>query len=229
MTSPFPIAAGSLVVSCQAPADSPLHGPTPMTMMARAVVAGGAQGIRANGPADVAAIRQATDVPIIGIYKQGDPDGVFITPTVAAAAEVVRAGADLVAIDATLRPRTDGADCVQQIAAIHERLGVPVVADVDNLEAGRRAYAAGADAVATTLSGYTDGAVPSDGPDLTLVAALAAEVGCPVVAEGRYTTAEQVVAALAAGAHAVVVGAAITNPVALTARLVGEIRTLTVT
>lgn len=29
--------------------------------------------------------------------------------------------------------------------------------------------------------------------------------------------------------HAVVVGAAITNPVALTARLVGEIRTLTVT
>ena len=76
----------------------------------------------------------------------------------------------------------------------------------------------GAAAVATTLSGYTGPGAPPAGPDLELVAALAARVDCPVVAEGRYASPEQVRAAFAAGAFAVVVGTAITNPVALTQR-----------
>ncbi len=226
--SSFPIPRGGLVVSCQAPRTSPLHGPAPMALMARAAVTGGAAGIRANGPADVAAIRAVVGVPIIGISKLGDPAGVFITPTVAAAAEVVRAGADLVALDATLRPRPDGTAIRAQIRAIHEELGVAVMADVDTLPAGVQAREAGADAVATTLAGHTGPGAPPPGPDLDLVAALASEVDCPVVAEGRYETAAQVRAALQAGAYAVVVGTAITNPVALTARLVEEIRTLTV-
>jgi putative N-acetylmannosamine-6-phosphate epimerase len=52
-----------------------------------------------------------------------------------------------------------------------------------------------------------------------LVAALAAALDCPVIAEGRYATPDDVRAALAAGAWAVCVGAAITDPVALTRRL----------
>jgi N-acylglucosamine-6-phosphate 2-epimerase len=208
----------SLVVSCQAPPGSPLHDPGTMALMARAAEAGGAAAIRANGPDHVSAIRAAVGVPVIGIHKLGDPAGVFITPTVAAAAEVVRAGADLVAVDGTRRPRPDGRPLADQIARIHG-LGVPVIADVDGLESGLAARDAGADLVATTLAGYTGGPAP-DGPDLELVARLVDKLDCPVVAEGRFRTPEHVRDACDAGAHAVVVGYAITNPTDLTARLV---------
>ena len=51
-----------------------------------------------------------------------------------------------------------------------------------------------------------------DGPDVELVAALAAALDCPVIAEGRYATPDHVRAAFAAGAWAVCAGAAITDP-----------------
>ena len=130
--------------------------------MARAAEAGGAAAIRANGAADVAAIRAVTDLPIIGLNKLGDPAGVFITPTFESAVGIVEAGADLIALDGTLRPRPDGALLDEQIARIHGELGVPVLADVDTLEAGIAARAAGADLVATTLSGYTNGHCRAD-------------------------------------------------------------------
>jgi N-acylglucosamine-6-phosphate 2-epimerase len=95
------------------------------------------------------------------------------------------------------------------------------MADVDDFAAGVAAREAGADLVATTLAGYTGGAVPEI-PDLGLVAALADELDCPVVAEGRYWHPCQVRAALDAGAYAVVVGTAVTNPMAITERLVRE-------
>lgn len=213
--------AGSLVVSCQAGAGNPLRDPAAMALMARAAVAGGAAAIRANGPDDVAAIRAAVDVPILGIHKLGDPAGVFITPDPGAAAAVVAAGADVVAVDGTLRPRPDGRTLRDHVAAIHERLGVEVMADADSLAAGVAAREAGADIVGTTLSGYTGGPVP-DGPDVELVAALHAALDCPIVAEGRYWTPDDVRAAFDAGAHAVVVGTAVTNPTAITRRLLGE-------
>ncbi|MDF5757656.1 N-acetylmannosamine-6-phosphate 2-epimerase [Spongiactinospora sp. TRM90649] len=213
---PFP--PRSLIVSCQAAASSPLHGPGPMTLLARAVEQVGAAAIRANGPADVAAITRAVGVPVIGINKLGDRNGVFITPTPAAAGDVIRAGATLVALDGTRRPRPDGSTLAEQISAIHDEYGVPIMADVDDYEAGLAAREAGADLVATTLSGYTGpGPVPG-GPDLELVAELAGALDCPVIAEGRYSTPELFRAALDAGAHAVVIGTAITDPAAITAR-----------
>ncbi|WP_329004716.1 putative N-acetylmannosamine-6-phosphate 2-epimerase [Kribbella sp. NBC_00709] len=216
------LAPGTLVVSCQAGPENPIHGPAAMALMAQAAEAGGAGAIRANGPADIAAIRAVTDLPIIGLHKLGDPAGVFITPTYEAAAGVVAAGADLVALDATLRPRPDGQRVAQQIARIHHDLGVPVLADVDSLDAGLAAREAGADLVATTLSGYTNGHPPT-GPDVELVRQLAAKLDCPIVAEGRIRTPEDVRTVCDAGAYAVVVGHAITNPMDITARLVGAI------
>jgi N-acylglucosamine-6-phosphate 2-epimerase len=212
----------SIVVSCQAGAGNPLHGPEPMALMARAAVAGGAAAIRANGARDVAAIRAAVDVPILGIDKAGDPSGVFITPDVAAAARVVAAGAGVVAVDGTLRPRPDGRHLRDHVADIHA-LGVEVMADADSFEAGVAAREAGADLVATTLSGYTGGAVP-DGPDIDLLARLAAALDCPVIAEGRFWTVDDVRAGFDAGAHAIVVGTAITNPLAITRRFVEQTR-----
>jgi N-acylglucosamine-6-phosphate 2-epimerase len=209
----------SIVVSCQAGADNPLHGPSSMALMARAAVAGGAKAIRANGPADVAAIHAAVDVPILAIKKLGDPRGVFITPDAASAVEVAAAGATVVALDGTRRPRPDGSSLRDHVAEIRQRLDVELMADVDCLEAGVVAREAGVDLVATTLSGYTGGPVP-EGPDVELVAQLAQALDCPVIGEGRYWTPDDVKAGFEAGAHAIVVGTAITNPMAITRRFV---------
>lgn len=208
-----------LVVSCQAPPGSPLRAPAHMAAMARAAMAGGARGIRAEGAEDIAAITSAVHLPVIGLRKLTLPGSdVYITPTLESAREIVAAGAAVLAVDATLRRRPDGAGPGPFIRRLRRELTVAVLADVDSLDAGLRAREAGADAVATTLSGYTGPATTGEGPDLELVAALAAGLDCPVVAEGRYTTPGQVRAAFAAGAFAVVVGTAITEPVTLTRR-----------
>ena len=143
---------------------------------------------------------------------------VYITPTLRSACEVVAAGAHVVAVDGTRRPRPDGTPADAFIRRLVRRLVVPVLADVDALDAGLRAREAGAAAVATTLAGYTEARSPPAAPDVELVAALAAALDCPVLAEGRYATPAQVAAAFAAGAFAVVVGTAITDPLALTRR-----------
>lgn len=219
MSGPLEAIRGGLVVSCQAPPGSPLAASEHMVAMARAAAAGGAAGIRAEGVADIAAIKEAVDLPLIGLRKRRVADSeVYITPELDDARAVVAAGADIVAVDATLRPRPGGLDTESFLAALIRELPQPVLADVDCLEAGLAARAAGAAAVATTLSGYTQAGPAPEGPDLELVARLAVELDRPVVAEGRYATPEAVRAALEANAWAVVVGTAITNPVALTRR-----------
>ncbi|GAB3410323.1 N-acetylmannosamine-6-phosphate 2-epimerase [Flindersiella endophytica] len=216
----------SLIVSCQAAAGHPLRSSAVLALMARAGELGGAAAVRANGAEDVRAIRAAVSLLIIGINKLGPVDGVFITPTVEAAVEVIEAGAAIVAIDGTTRARPDGSSPAAQIDGIKRRTGAVVMADVDTVDAGLAARRAGADAVATTLSGYTPasrGAV-LDGPDVELVRRLAAQLDCPVVAEGRVRDESDVAAVQAAGAHAVVVGAAITDPQAIAARFVRRLR-----
>ena len=216
---------GGIVVSCQAPDGSPLKGPIFMAAMASAAALAGAVGVRANGPSDVAAIRAAVSLPIIGIDKRPDLDPVaYITPNLASVAALVTAGADLVAIDGTLRPRSGSLaapSAAQLIAEINQRYpNLPVMADVASVADGVAAAQAGADLVATTLSGYTSDSPATEGPDLELIAALVHAQERPVVAEGRFSTPEQVRAAFEAGAYAVVIGTAITEPVSIARRFV---------
>ena len=220
------IPKGALVVSCQARADNPLHGPVYMSAMAKAAEVGGAKGIRANGEADVAAIRAVTALPIIGISKVWDDRfPVYITPGFEAAAQIARAGADIIGLDATPRPR-DGEPVDRLIRRIRAELGKEVFADIATLEEGRAAHAAGATYVATTLAGYTEETASrkSEGPDLELLSALVAELPVPIVAEGRFDTPDLVAEAFLRGAHAVVVGTAITNPREITRKFVQAIR-----
>jgi N-acylglucosamine-6-phosphate 2-epimerase len=205
---------GGLVVSCQAPVGSPLREPYITAKLAQAALMGGAAGVRINGPEDIAAVRAITDVPIIGLFKvQGDRRSI-ITPDLNAAASLIAVGADIVALDSSEEVR--GTD-LSLIAQVREEFGVAVMADVSTLAEGVRAWEAGADIVGTTLSGYTPQTQPATpGPDLALVAALS-HLGIRVVAEGRYRSPDQVAQAVDAGAMAVVVGAAITDPLATTA------------
>lgn len=209
-----------LVVSCQARADNPLHGPHFMGAMALAARDGGAIAIRANGPADIAAVK-AAGLPVIGIHKVfSDTYPVYITPDFAAAEAVVMAGAQIVALDCTPRPRNGEAPSVL-IRRIREELGAEVFADISNLDEGLAAADMGATYVATTLSGYTEATQPKpDLPDLDLLEALARRLSVPVVAEGRYNSPDLVRQGFEAGAHAVVVGTMITNPREITRNFV---------
>jgi putative N-acetylmannosamine-6-phosphate epimerase len=211
-----------LIVSCQAYEGEPLFGAPIMAAMARAAEEGGAVAIRANSPPDIAAIRAATRLPIIGLYKiHSDESEVYITPDRASAEAVARAGCDVIAIDATPRPRQNGATLADLIPFIRDVLGKLVMADCSCLDDALLAESLGADFIGTTMAGYTaHGRLPTDGPDLDFVAELAQRVRKPVIAEGRFTLPEQVAQALALGAHAVCVGGAITRPQDITRRFV---------
>jgi N-acylglucosamine-6-phosphate 2-epimerase len=215
---------GRLVVSVQAAPGSPLAPPEHLAAIARAVVDGGAGAIRTEGVAAVRAIREAVGVPVIGLLKRRGPGSdVYITPGLEDALAVAEAGAELVAVDATERPRGEGTVGAELVAATDAELPGRVLADVDRASAGRAAAAAGAAAVATTLSGYTGaGGSARDGtarPDIPLVAELARVLDVPVLAEGRYSSPDDIRAAFEAGAFAVVVGTAISDPAELTRRL----------
>ena len=212
MTHPYLAAIeGGLIVSCQAYPDEPMRHPETMTQIAEAAVLGGAVGIRAQGLEDIRSIHQRVALPQIGLWKDGE-HAVFITPTLEHALAVVAAGAEIVAIDGTRRPRPDGLTLADTIARIHEGTNALVMADVGSTADGIAAYEAGADCVGTTLCGYTGERPKTDGPDLEVLRMLAATLPIPVIAEGRVHTPAQASACIDAGAFAVVVGTAITHP-----------------
>lgn len=207
---------GSLIVSCQAYPGEPMRDPSTMARVAAAVETGGAKAVRAQGLEDIRAIKESISVPVVGLWKDGT-DGVFITPTLDHARQVIAAGADIVALDGTTRERPDGLTLAETLRRLRAESDTPIMADCDSLEAGLAAAEHGADIIGTTLAGYTTARPRTDGPDLDLVADLVRELpGHPVVAEGRIHTPEQARHALDAGAFAVVVGTAITHPTTIT-------------
>ncbi|MFD0696449.1 N-acetylmannosamine-6-phosphate 2-epimerase [Paenibacillus sp. GCM10027628] len=214
---------GKLIVSCQAFPGEALYGSDMMCRMAIAAKDGGALGIRANSPEDIAAITSVVDLPVIGLWKQNYSDSdVYITPTFADVEKVVQAGASIVAMDATSRSRPNGEtleDIVKKVRSKYTRL---LMADISTIEEGIEAYKLGFDMVSTTLSGYTPYSVQSEEPDFELVANLAARLPIPVFAEGRIQTPEQTRRLLEIGAFAVVIGGAITRPQAITQRFVSK-------
>ena len=235
---------GGVIVSCQSGValkgleliedyNAELSDPACMAALARAAAAGGAVGIRTN-LCYVEIIREVTSgLPIIGLEKIRCFDNdMRITPTLAEVSHLVDAGADAVAIDCTNRPRLDELSVEEFITRIKGTFDVVVIADISTLEEGLAAAKAGADAVATTLVGYTSYSLepaalagsPSDPPAYQLVGELAEACSVPVLAEGRFRTPDQAVKALRLGAHAVVVGGAISVPRDTTERFATAMR-----
>ncbi|MBD2437907.1 N-acetylmannosamine-6-phosphate 2-epimerase [Nostoc sp. FACHB-110] len=201
-----------LIVSCQAPIDSPLHEPTIIAAMAQAAVNNGAVGVRIDTPSHIVAVRERVKAPIIGLWKQIISNyDVYITPQYHHAAAVAEAGADIIAIDATTRHRPDGETVADIINRIHQQLGKPVMADVDTIEAARAAAIAGADILGTTLYGYTAKTNNDSPPGWELLRQIVAELDTPVICEGGIASPQMARQALDLGAYAVVVGTAITG------------------
>lgn len=223
---------GVLIVSCQADRGEPLCKPEIIAALSLSALSGGASALRLEGIENVCAVRAVTDVPIIGITKLHDITYeermacAFITSTFAEAHALSDAGADIIAIDATGRPRRDGLSVAETVKRIHEELDRPVMADLATFEEAVVAVYAGVDLLSTTLFGYTQETLAGDdvGPGFDLLSKIvAANFGVPVIMEGRVWNTNEVTKAFELGAHAVVVGSAITRPHHITRRFVRAI------
>jgi len=203
---------GGLIVSCQAPATSPLHHPQVIAAMAAAAVSQGAIAVRIDSPGHIEAVRQRVSVPIIGLWKQVFPDSdVYITPQFRHAQAVAAAGADVIAIDATQRHRPGCETLHELVQQIHTELKKPVMADIDTVASAEAAIASGVDLLGTTLYGYTQETAICQPPGFDLLADLIARFSVPCICEGGIATPKSARQALDLGACAVVVGTAITG------------------
>ncbi len=217
---------GQLIVSCQALKGEPLYIDEKITMMplmARAAIQAGAKGIRTNGVLDVVEIKKEVSVPVIGLIKkqyEGFPQ--YITVGMDEIDALVKAGADIIALDCTMRERYDGLTINEFIASIKNKYpDILLMADISSFEEGVNAQNAGVDLVGTTLNGYTPYTEGNhNGPNFELIEKLVKELKIPVIAEGRVHTPEQAKKMLEIGAYAVVVGGAITRPLEITTRFI---------
>jgi N-acylglucosamine-6-phosphate 2-epimerase len=229
-SSPFERLRGRLIVSCQAAEGDPLDHLDTLVRIATSVLRGGAGGLRAEGVSRIAAFRSITDLPIIGIIKTCDANGdVYITPDFHSAKAISDAGADIIALDCTARRLTAPEPWPELIHRIHAELNRPVLADIATLDDALAAERAGADAVATTLYGYTAETAGNREPSWPLIQSLASHLTIPVLVEGHITTPSETHRALNMGATAVVVGSAITRPETITHRFTAAIEAVNIT
>lgn len=213
---------GGLVVSCQASEGTPMNTPEFIAAQAMTVELAGAKAIRAQGIDNVARVVRSVKLPVIGLVKSYSADSdVYITPTVEDVLALEKAGAHIIAVDATQRSRNGGVSLEEFFSAVRKHTDIPLLADVDSIENAINAEALGFEAIATTLNGYTD--IPSTGlPNIDLVTAISKVVKVPLIAEGGFANPQQVKGAISNGAWAVCVGTAITNPYLLTKYFVNE-------
>lgn len=213
---------GSIIVSCQALPTEPLYNEdmSLMPFMAKAAQMAGCKCIRTSSVRDVVAIKETTGLPVIGLIKRSyEGYDSYITPTMQEIDELIAAETDVIALDCTMRKRGDGTSINDFLYSIREKYpNIRLMADISTLEEGINACKAGVDMVGTTLSGYTPYSPQISGPDFELVKNLVDSVNIPVIAEGKIHTPEQAAEMLKTGAHAIVVGGAITRPLEIATR-----------
>ena len=204
-----------LIVSVQAPEGSPMRHPDVIAAMAEASLRNGAIGVRLESPEHIGAVRErCPNALIVGLWKRSWPDSsVYITPRWHEVQAVWGAGADVVALDATDRPRPHGEALENLVKRARDDLGAPLMADVDTVENGLRAASLGCDWIGTTLFGYTETTRESKPPGLHLLKSLRARLPdeTSLICEGGIASPQTAEEALALGADAVVVGTAITG------------------
>lgn len=210
---------GGLIVSCQALETEPLHSSYIMSRMAYAAKAGGAVGIRANTVSDITAIKEVVDLPIIGIIKRViNNSNVYITPTIEEVDALVSCGVDVIAIDATNRPRPDGGTLDVFFSQIRSQYPKQLfMADCSTYEEGIHAETIGFDIVGTTLCGYTEITKGTCLPSFSLIQKLGQDLKIPLIAEGGIWTPADLKRILSTeGVHSAVIGSAITRPKEIT-------------
>lgn len=213
---------GGLIVSCQVQHDDPVYSMDFVVNMAKAAQWGGAVGLRANSPDQIMAIKAEVNLPVIGLYKiWHDDTDVFITPTLDAAKKVWKAGAEIIALDCTSQITHEGHPAYELLPIVKRKIPEAIIfADVSTYDEAARAIELGADIVGPTLYGYTEATKSIEEPDLRNFAKMCRDFkdkAC-IVMEGHIYTPEDAMKTIFLGAHAVVVGSAITRPHLITKR-----------
>lgn len=215
---------GGLIVSCQVQPDEPVYSEEFVVKMALAGQWGGAVGIRANSPDQIRAIKQNVTLPVIGLWKiWHDDTDVFITPTLDAAKAVWEAGAEIIALDCTSQLTHEGKPAYELLPIIKKEIPEAIIfADVSTYEEAARAVDMGAEIVGPTLYGYTATTKHIEQPDLREFARMCRDFKdkASIIMEGHLYTPEDAMKCIYLGAHAVVVGSAITRPHLITKRFV---------
>ena len=219
----FALMKGQIIVSCQATPGEPLYDRerSLMPYMARAAKLAGARMIRTSSVRDIVGIKEETGLPAIGLIKREYPGYTGrITMTMREVDECMDALADIVSIDCTDCTRGDGLTPPEFLQKVKSKYpNIIIMADCATEREAIAAFEAGADLVGSTMNGYTPQTSDQKGdPNFALVESLARKLPCPVIAEGRVHTPEQVRKMLDLGAWAVVVGGAITRPLEIAQR-----------
>ena len=219
---------GKILVSCQG-TNEPFYLPEHMLMMAKAAYAGGCAGFRANTPKNIKAIKEVfPDVPLIGIYKivEGDSE-VYITPNMEAVEDLRKLDCEIIALDATNRQNYRGQYAWEFLAEVKAKYPDQcLMADIDTIESAKLAVQAGANIIATTMAGYTaDSAEFKNCANFGLLTQIKEEYPDKfVLAEGKIWTLDDAQKAFDSGADCIVIGTAITNPLAITERFVKNVK-----
>lgn len=214
----------NVIISVQAMPDEPLYKEECMNAMMTSVINGGAKALRVAGSRDVKNAKKLFNVPVIGITKPKKlppnwKETVYITPTIKDTKDLIEAGADIIATDATKRKRPK--ETLEEIVKYIKSNKKIAMADISTFEEGVNAQNIGFDIVSTTLSGYTTHSDQTiKGPDFDLLEKLVNELKIPVILEGRIWEIEEVDKAFKIGAHSVVIGSAVTRPQLIVKRFI---------
>lgn len=216
-----------LIVSCQMEQHAPCYSEDMVELLARAAVWAGACGLRINGVDNVKKIKSLFSIPVIGLVKIHREDTeVFMTPSMNEVDALVEAKADIIAVDGTPR-LIDGQPACDIIPKIKEKYpDVLIFADVRDEQDAIHALDLGADMVAPTFYRFKKDAKSTDLPDWEMFARMCrtcSQKGI-VIMEGKIWTPDDAIRALHYGAHAVVVGSAITRPHLVARRFVDHMQ-----
>lgn len=208
-----------IIVSIQAMPDEPLYDEICINALAKSVIElGGAKALRLAGERDIKNIKKMfPNTIVIGITKPSKiPDNykelVYITPTLKDCARVIEAGADIIALDATLRKRPNDEKLEDLVKFIKSKNKL-IMADIATFDEAKNAFELGFDIVSTTLSGYTiETQNNPDKPDFELVKKIKENLDIFTILEGKIWEKNDITQAFNSGSDAVVVGSAITRP-----------------
>ena len=209
-----------VIVSCQALPDEPLYGYHFMGHLAFAAKEGGAVGIRANTCEDIVDIKKEVDLPVIGIIKSVyDDSNVYITPTMKEIDALAATGVEIIALDATDRPRPNGLDLDTLFKEARAKYPNQLfMADCSTVEEALHEDELGFDFIGTTMVGYTEqsAVLKIEDDDFAIIREILSKAKHPVIAEGNINTPEKVKRVIELGCFSVVVGSIITRPQLIT-------------
>ena len=217
----------ALIVSCQAEGNDPFNTPHGVTLFARAAEMGGAGAIRSEGIVKTSMILKKINIPVIGLVKTKFSDQtVCITRHVSNVESLIRIGCQLIAIDGTFR-KTNNFSGPEFIQFVRERFDCKIVADIATLQEALECHSAGADYIATTLSGYTPETIKKQmhNPDFKLVQTLVQHKIPKIIAEGRIQNSNQGKKMIQTGAWAITIGTSITRPKLVVQKIVQHLNT----